>query len=114
MKKMLLVFLLFAGAALARAQNTAGDPENGKRLFLADGCWQCHNYNGSGGRQGARLSQTKLTAQAFVNYIRKPRAMPAYSTKVLSDKEAADIFAYIKTFPEPPPLSSIAILNNLD
>ena len=113
MKKLLLVCLLFAGAALARAQNT-GDPENGKRLFLADGCWQCHNYNGSGGRQGARLAQTKLTAQGFLSYIRKPRTMPAYSAKVLSDKEAADIFAYIKTFPDPPPLSSIPILNNLD
>ena len=113
MKKLLLVFLLLAGAAMARAQNT-GDPENGKRLFLTDGCWQCHNYNGSGGRQGARLAQTKLSAQGLINYIRKPRTMPAYSAKVLSDKEATDIWAYIKTFPDPPPLSSIAILNNLD
>ena len=113
MKKLLLVLVLFAGVAMARAQNT-GDAENGKRLFLADGCWQCHNYNGSGGRQGARLAQTKLTAQGLINYIRKPRTMPAYSEKVLSDKEATDIWAYIKTFPDPPPLSSIPILNNLD
>jgi hypothetical protein len=40
--------------------------------------------------------------------------MPAYSEKVLSDKEAMDIWAYIKTFPDPPPLSSIPILNNLE
>ena len=113
MKNLMLVFLLFAGAAMAWAQN-AGDPENGKRLFVADGCWQCHNYNGSGGRQGARLAQTKLTTQGFITYIRKPRTMPAYSAKVLSDKEATDIWAYIRTFPDPPPLSSIAILNNLD
>jgi mono/diheme cytochrome c family protein len=113
MKKLILVFLLLAGAAMARAQS-AGDPENGKRLFLADGCWQCHNYNGSGGRQGARLAQTKLTTQGFITYIRKPRTMPAYSAKVLSDKDATDIWAYIRTFPDPPPLSSIAILNNLD
>ena len=113
MKKVLLVVLILTAAAIARAQNT-GDPENGKNLFLADGCWQCHNYNGSGGRQGARLAQTKLTAQGLINYIRKPRTMPAYSEKVLSDKEAMDIWAYIKTFPDPPPLSSIPILNNLD
>jgi mono/diheme cytochrome c family protein len=113
MKKVLLIVLILAAAAIARAQNT-GDPENGKKLFLADGCWQCHNYNGSGGRQGARLAQTKLTAQGLITYIRKPRTMPAYSEKVLSDKEATDIWAYIKTFPDPPPLSSIAILNNLD
>jgi len=113
MKKVLLIVLILAAAAIARAQNT-GDPENGKKLFLADGCWQCHNYNGSGGRQGARLAQTKLTAQGLITYIRKPRTMPAYSEKVLSDKETTDIWAYIKTFPDPPPLSSIAILNNLD
>jgi mono/diheme cytochrome c family protein len=113
MKKVLLIVLILAAAAIARAQNT-GDPENGKRLFLADGCWQCHNYNGSGGRQGARLAQTKLTAQGLITYIRKPRTMPPYSEKVLSDKEATDIWAYIKTFPDPPPLSSIPILNNLD
>ena len=113
MKKLLLIFLVLGIAAIARAQNT-GDIENGKRLFLADGCWQCHNYNGSGGRQGVRLAQTKLTAQGLISYIRKPRTMPAYSAKVLSDKEATDIWAYIRTFPDPPPLSSIAILNNLD
>jgi len=113
MQKWMLIVLLLAGAALARAQN-AGDPENGKRLFVADGCWQCHNYNGSGSRQGARLAQTKLTTQGFITYIRKPRTMPAYSAKVLSDKEATDIWAYIRTFPDPPPLSSIPILNNLD
>jgi len=114
MKKLILVLLVLAGAVMARAQNTTGDAENGKRLFLADGCWQCHNYNGAGGRQGARLAQTKLTAQGLISYIRKPRTMPAYSEKVLSDREATDIWAYIKTFPDPPPLSSIPILNNLD
>ena len=116
MKKLLLIVLILAVAAIARAQNTAfaGDPANGKKIFEADGCWQCHNYNGSGGRQGARLAQTKFTAQGFISYIRKPRTMPPYSAKVISDKEATDVWAYIKTFPEPPALSSIAILNNLD
>ena len=113
MKKLMLVFLLFVGAAIASAQN-GGDPKNGERLYVADGCWQCHNYNGSGNRQAPRLAQTKLTSQGFVSYIRKPRAMPAYSSKVLSDMDAADILAYIRTFPEPPAVNTIPILNNLD
>ena len=113
MNKLMLVVLLFVGAAIASAQN-GGDPENGRRLYVADGCWQCHNYNGSGNRQAPRLAQTKLTSTGFVSYIRKPRAMPAYSVKVLSDKDAADIWAYIRTFPDPPPVSSIPILVNLD
>jgi ubiquinol-cytochrome c reductase cytochrome c subunit len=112
MKKLLLVLasiLLFAVPEL-RAQNL----DNGKRLYLRNGCWECHNYNGSGGRQGVRLSQIKLTAQGFVNYVRKPRQMPPYSAKIMSDQELLDVYAYIKSFPEPPALSSVPILNNLD
>jgi mono/diheme cytochrome c family protein len=120
-KKLLPIFALALVVVLGAAGRTGaqtngnagytGDVENGKRLFVADGCYQCHNYNGSGGRSGARLSQTKLNPAGLISYIRRPRTMPAYSTKVLSDREATDIWAYIKTFPEPPPVKSIAILN---
>jgi mono/diheme cytochrome c family protein len=109
-----VVVLGSSGKARAQTNGSAaytGDVENGKRLFVADGCYQCHNYNGSGGRAGARLSQTKLTAAGLIAYVRKPRTMPAYSTKVLSDQEATDLWAYIKTFPEPPPVKSIPLLN---
>jgi mono/diheme cytochrome c family protein len=112
MNKLLLVLvstLLFAAADL-RAQ----DVENGTRIYLRNGCWECHNYNGSGGRQGVRLSQIKLTAQGFVNYVRKPRQMTPYGPKIMSDQDLQDVYAYIKSFPEPPPLSSVPILNNLD
>lgn len=123
MKKLSIIFvalvltvIVLGSGGKARAQGNgsaayAGDVENGKRLFVADGCYQCHNYNGSGGRAGARLSQTKLTAAGLIAYVRKPRTMPAYSPKVLSDREATDMWAYIKTFPEPPPVKSIPILN---
>jgi mono/diheme cytochrome c family protein len=104
----LVSILVLAGTS--RAQNT----DNGKRLFERNGCWQCHNYNGSGGRQGVRIANTKLTLAGFTAYVRKPRTMPPYSPKVMSDQELADVFAYVKSFPEPPPLSSIPILNNLD
>ena len=123
MKNLSLMFVALAFTVIVlgssgkvRAQSNgnaayAGDVANGKRLFVTDGCYQCHNYNGSGGRAGARLSQNKLTAAGLISYIRRPRTMPAYSNKVLSDREATDIWAYIKTFPEPPPVKSIPILN---
>ena len=43
---------------------------------------------------GPRLQPPRLTEQQFALYIRAPRTrqMPAYSTKVLSDAEAADIY----------------------
>src|SRR5688500_5249275 len=90
----------------------AGNVDNGKRLFTANGCYSCHNYDGSGGRHGPRLSQGKRTAAAFVAYVRKPSGtMPAYSAKVMSDQELIDVWAHLRTLPSPPPLSAITILN---
>jgi len=111
-----LTLVVLGSNARVRAQGDtnaayAGNVENGKRLYVSTGCYGCHNYNGSGGRAGARLSQTKLTASGLINYVRRPRQMPPYSTKVLSDREATDIWAYIRTFPEPPPVANIPILN---
>ena len=113
---LVLAAIVFESTGTARAQTTAsaayaGNAENGKRLFTANGCYECHNYNGSGGRHGPRLSQNKLTAAAFIAFVRRPRTMPAYSTKVMSDQETTDIWAFIKTLPAPPPLSSIPLLN---
>lgn len=82
----------------------------GKRLFLKNGCYQCH---GQSGLAGARLSQIKLSQAAFTAYVRNPppSGMPPYRAKVMSDQELADVWAYIRTSPEPPPASSIPILN---
>ena len=37
--------------------------------------------------------------------------MPPYRAKVMSDQELADVYAYIKTFPEPKPVKDIPLLN---
>jgi hypothetical protein len=36
--------------------------------------------------------------------------MPPYTAKVLSDEQAADLWAYIKSMPESPPAASIPLL----
>ena len=111
MKTLLMMLAMFSAAALA--QTKPGDAANGKRLFLRDGCYQCHGYAGQGGLAGARLAQTALTQAAFIAFVRNPRpgGMPPYRAPLISDQELADVYAYIKTFPEPPPVKSIAILN---
>ena len=108
MKKLLLASISFSLVALAQ-----GNADTGKRLFLKNGCYQCHGYGGQGGAAGARLAQTKLTLPAFTAYVRSPApgGMPPYRPKIMTDQELADVFTYIKTFPEPPPLSSIPLLN---
>jgi mono/diheme cytochrome c family protein len=103
--------LLFIAAA---RQTPAGDAANGKRLFEKDGCFQCHGYAAQGGRDGARLAATTMTAPAFVRYVRRPfGAMPAFTAKVLSDQELTDIYAYLKSFPAAKASKEIPLLDQL-
>ena len=49
----------FLAAALASAwvmPALAADAGNGKRLFMADGCYMCHGTVGQGGSSGPRLA----------------------------------------------------------
>ena len=92
--------LLAAVAALAQQSASTGNIENGKKVFLRDGCWECHGTVGQGGRDGARLADTALSAAQLTRYVRKPTgAMPAYIDKVLSDQELTDIWTYMKSLP---------------
>ena len=100
--------------AAARQTPTAGDAANGKRLYEKDGCYQCHGYAAQGGRDGARLAATAMTAPAFARYVRRPfGAMPAFTAKVLSDQEVADIYAYLKSFPAAKAAKDIPLLEQL-
>ena len=107
-------FLLLAlGCAAAMAQTKSSDAANGKRLYLKNGCYQCHGQSGQGGLAGARLAQTKLAQAAFIAYVRNPApgGMPPYRAQVMTDQELADVWTYIKTLPEPAPAKSIPELN---
>jgi mono/diheme cytochrome c family protein len=106
--------IILAALAIASfAQTKPGDAENGKRLYMRNGCYQCHGTVGQGGRAGPRLAQIKLPVSGFIAFVRNPPSsdMPQYRAKVMTDQELADVFAHIKTFPEPPPLKNIPILN---
>src|SRR5947208_2707087 len=59
--QVLLTVAALIGPQIAVAQTApAGDGENGKRLYLRDGCFQCHGYAGQGGRAGARIAAPAL------------------------------------------------------
>jgi mono/diheme cytochrome c family protein len=108
MQKLILLAILVPG--LSFAQNA----ENGKRIFVRDGCYQCHGYAGQGTIAGARIGPPVLNAQGMIRYIRRPAgAMPAFTDKVLSDQEVNDIYAYLKTMPAPKPVKDIPLLNQL-
>ena len=106
--------LAIAFAAAISAQTPAGDSQNGKRVFEKDGCFQCHGYAAQGSRDGPTLAATKLTQQVMMRYVRKPfGSMPAYTAKVLSDRDLADIYAYLKSFPAAKPAKDIPLLDQM-
>jgi mono/diheme cytochrome c family protein len=94
------------------AEELKGNAENGKRLFMAYGCYECHGRQGAGAAIAPQIGPPRLSLAGVLRYVRAPTGqMPPYTTKVVSDQDLADIYSYLKTFPAPPPSSSIPLLN---
>jgi ubiquinol-cytochrome c reductase cytochrome c subunit len=109
LRNLALIGLMLVPAFLAG--QSGGNVENGKKLFLKYGCYECHGYAGQGGA-GARIAPKVLPVEGFIRYVRHPSgAMPPYTTKVASDQDLTDIRAFLATIPEPPPVKSIPLLN---
>jgi len=108
---------LAAAVPPATAQEVAkGDAANGRKVYLADGCYQCHGRVGQGGLMTGPapiLAQTKMPFAAFHRQLRNPiNDMPPYSENLLSEKEVADIYAFLQSLPGRRPVKDIPILNN--
>jgi mono/diheme cytochrome c family protein len=109
-----LCFVFFFGNREVSAQQTkpAGNAENGKKLFLSVGCYECHNREGQGGAgTGPRLAPNPLPFSSFIHQLRQPASqMPPYTEKVLSEAQVADIYAFLQSVPKPPAVSTIPLL----
>jgi len=109
---------LAAGAGVAQsasAHNAApqGDAVHGKKLYVADGCWQCHGYQGQGG-SGPKLAPTPLPYEAVFRQLRKPRGtMPVYTHVTTPDQDVADIYAYLQSVPKAKTVADIPELNEI-
>ena len=111
--------LLVTVAAGLRAQTPApasgsppaGNAQNGKKIFSSYGCYQCHGFEAQGGA-GARLAPRPIAFAAFSKYVRQPSGeMPPYTSKVVTDKELADIYAFLQSIRPPPAANSIPLLS---
>ena len=105
----------FTGAA--RAQDAPpGDAIEGKRLYLAVGCFTCHGRSGQGGAMNGPapvLAKTQMPFEGFKGQLRSPvNDMPAYSEKVMTDKQVADIYAFVESLPGPRPTKDMKIFDN--
>ena len=112
-----LVMLIGSPHATAQSSQTppaapAGNARNGRALVLKIACYQCHGTEGQGGAAGPRIAPAPMLAfPAFAAYLRAPRGeMPPYTSKVLSDQDLADIYAYLAGLPRPPAVESIPLL----
>jgi mono/diheme cytochrome c family protein len=107
-----MVAAVAADEAPAPAAST-GDPVNGKRVFLADGCFYCHGTTGAGGgNAGPRLAPNPLPLEGVRAKVRTASGrMPVFSPAVLTDSEIADIVAYLQSIPNGKAAKDIPLLN---
>jgi mono/diheme cytochrome c family protein len=114
-------FLLLPGNT-ARADTTipipqqekppAGNNQNGKKLYISYGCFECHGHQAEGTSVGGpRLGPNPISFPVFSKYIRQPTGqMPPFTAKVTSDADLADIYAFLQSLPQPPKADSIPAL----
>jgi mono/diheme cytochrome c family protein len=91
-----------------------GNAQNGKRTYVADGCYECHGLVGQGAQSTAapRIGPPGLTIDAFARYIHAPTGnMPPYTSKVVSDQDVADIYAFLKAVPPASAAKDVPLLN---
>ena len=102
----------------------SGNATNGKALYYNYSCYGCHGFNGETGRAFVGNWTTNLsTEDNFIKFLRgranvAPPApstnMPNFAENTLSDKQAKDIYSYIRTFKSnAPPLQNIQTLNEI-
>lgn len=99
-----------------------GNAANGKALYYSYGCYACHGYNGETGARAFVGNWGNLaTEDRFLSFLRgranvapipPSTSMPNFGESSLPDKQAKDIYAYIRTFKSTAPeLKDIPTLN---
>jgi len=81
---------------------------NGKALYYNYSCYGCHGFNGETGRAFVGNWSSNLANETnFIRFLRAranvapatpSTSMPNFAESSLSDKQAKDIYAYIRTF----------------
>lgn len=98
-----------------------GDAVAGKQLYYDYSCYACHGYNGETGARAFVGNWGHLSSEdVFIKFLRergdqapekKATTMPNFAATTLSDKQAKDIYAYIRTFKSnAPPVSDVPTL----
>lgn len=90
----------------------AGNLQRGQQRYTSYGCYECHGHEAQGSTAtGPRLAPRPIPFAAFAKYVRGPSGqMPPYTSKVVSDADLTDIYAFLQSRPQPPAADSIPLL----
>jgi len=84
--------------AQAPAPKSAGDVDDGKRLFASAGCATCHGAKAEGTNLAPAIAPPPLELQAMIAYVRQPTGkMPPVPAATASTQQLADIYAFLKS-----------------
>ena len=89
--------LLFSALIIAGCSHS-GNPENGKKWFSMYNCTSCHGLHANDGR-APHIAGFDEGFYIFLLQLRSPDTihMPSFSTSQLSNRDAADIYAYLQS-----------------
>jgi mono/diheme cytochrome c family protein len=112
----LLAYAAFAlASSTALGQAPAGSAQAGKKVYMDKMCHTCHGTLGQGGERtsGPRIAPDPFPWEAFAAQVRRPRAgMPRYPAEFLSNRELADIYAYLSSVKPGPMARDIPLLRD--
>jgi len=99
----------------------SGNAVAGKKVYYNYGCYACHGYNGeTGARPFVGRWGHLATEQDFLTFLRgranvaplvPSTSMPNFSQSSLPEKDAKDIYAYIRSFKSSAPEKESPTLN---
>ena len=103
------ILALAAMASALAGAASAQDVAKGKALYYNNTCYGCHGFNGQTGARNLVGTNSPIlsTPEAFISFLRgranfapmtPSTAMPTFPASAVSDAQARDIYAYIKTF----------------
>lgn len=95
--------------AKALTSPVTGNAVNGKKLYFDYACYSCHGYNGETGARPfvPNWPANLATESSFMAFLRgranlapvqPSTSMPNYAAETLTDVQAKDIYAYIRSF----------------
>lgn len=90
---LILSFLFLGGCS-----TPAGNPDDGKKWFVMNNCGSCHGPNGDDGR-AVPIANLDMSFASFLRKLRSTdgQIMPSFPESRISEKDAADIYAFLKS-----------------